>query len=77
MKEPLDNLNSHRDPPAQSVADFARDHGICRTKAYGEIAAGNLITMKVGSRRLVSREAAADWRRRMERIAAEQAEAAA
>ena len=71
------SLNATPEPSAQSIEGFARAHGISRSTAYEEIRAGNLTTMKVGSRRLVSREAAEDWRRRMERIAAEQAEAAA
>ena len=79
MKKLPNNLSEcerHR-RAAQSIAAFALDNGICRTKVYDEISAGRLRTMKVGSRRLISREAAADWRRLMEQIAAGQAEAAA
>ncbi|MBO6754399.1 MAG: hypothetical protein JJ903_15130 [Spongiibacter sp.] len=47
---------------AMSVHTFARRHGLGPVKTYEEIAAGRLITMKVGRRRLISQEAAAKWR---------------
>ena len=69
-------LSSQLEPSARSIDGFAKAHGISRSTAYEEIRAGNLTTMKVRGRRLVSREAAASWRRQKEQIAAEQAEAA-
>jgi hypothetical protein len=47
---------------AMSVEAFAKSHGIGRTLAYREIAAGRLRVAKVGKRSLVTAEAAADWR---------------
>ena len=51
---------------AFSVELFADEHGISRSQSYVEIKKGRLRTMKVGRRRLISTEAAADWRRLME-----------
>jgi excisionase family DNA binding protein len=47
---------------AMSVETFAKSHGIGRTIAYREIAAGRLRAAKVGKRTLITAEAAADWR---------------
>ena len=71
------SLSSQLEPSARSIDGFAKAHGISRSTAYEEIRAGHLTTMKVRGRRLVSREAAANWRRRMEQVAAEQAAEAA
>ena len=54
---------------AQSINEFCDDNDIGRTTVYKEIAAGRLRTMKVGARRLISREAGRDWRRLMEQAA--------
>ena len=52
---------------AHSVSDFCRRHGLCRATFYNLLKRGEApATMKVGSRVLVSAEAAAAWRRRME-----------
>jgi predicted DNA-binding transcriptional regulator AlpA len=52
---------------AQSITEFCRRHGLCRATFYhlkkrDEAPA----VMKVGSRVLVTAEAAAAWRRKME-----------
>ena len=50
-----------------SVADFCREHGISRGLFYQLLKDGKgPKTMKLGRRTLISREAADDWRRRME-----------
>lgn len=50
-----------------SVADFCREHGISRGLFYRLLKDGRgPKTMKLGRRTLISREAADDWRRRME-----------
>ncbi len=50
-----------------SVADFCRAHGISRALFYKLLREGHgPRVMKVGRRTLISREAAEDWRRRME-----------
>ena len=52
---------------AQSVSDFCRRHGLCRATFYNLQKRGEApTTMKVGSRTLITAEAAAAWRRRME-----------
>jgi len=62
------------DPDCYSIDEFARRHGISRATFYNLQAVGRAPrTMKVGARVLITREAAADWRRRME---AETAQAA-
>jgi predicted DNA-binding transcriptional regulator AlpA len=52
---------------AFSIPEFCRRHGISRSAFYNALAAGTgPRIMKVGSRTLISREAAAEWRRRCE-----------
>jgi excisionase family DNA binding protein len=64
------------DADAFSVNDFCKRHDICRATFYNLLKAGRgPAVMKVGSRVLISREAAEQWRRRMEADAG--AEAAA
>jgi hypothetical protein len=56
-------MNAH----ANTVDEFCRSHRISRGTFYNELKAGRgPRIMKVGSRTLVSEEAAAEWRRRME-----------
>jgi predicted DNA-binding transcriptional regulator AlpA len=53
---------------ALSITDFCRAHSISRATFYNLLKEGRAPhTMRVGRRRFVSAEAAADWRRRMER----------
>ena len=53
--------------PIYSVTEFCREHGISRGLFYQLLKEGRgPRVMKVGRRTLVSREAAEDWRRRME-----------
>ena len=57
-------MNAH----ANTVDEFCRSHRISRGTFYNELKAGRgPRIMKVGSRTLVSEEAAAEWRRRTER----------
>ena len=54
-----------------SVNEFCRRHDICRATFYNLQKAGRGPTfMKVGSRVLISREAAEQWRRKMEAVPA-------
>ncbi len=54
-----------------SVDDFCKAHGICRATLYNLWKSGKgPRVMRVGRRRLISDEAAADWRREMEAEAA-------
>jgi hypothetical protein len=56
------------DAQAQSVDEFCQSHRISRGTFYNLLKDGNgPRVMKVGGRTLISTEAAADWRRRMER----------
>lgn len=53
-----------------SVDEFCRAHRISRASLYNYWAAGiGPRTMRVGSRRLISAEAAAEWRREREAAA--------
>ena len=52
---------------AQTVDEFCQAHRICRATFYNLQKLGRAPrVMKVGARTLISKEAAADWRRRME-----------
>lgn len=52
---------------ASSPAQFCDEHGIARTTFYMLLKQGRgPRLMKVGRRTLISAEAAADWRKRME-----------
>ena len=59
---------------ALTVDEFCYDNNVGRTTAYKEIAAGRLRTMKIGAKRLISREAGQDWRLLMEEAAGKTAE---
>lgn len=61
---------------ASSVDEFCRENSISRSFYYElQKKKRGPKTMKVGARRLISQEAGAEWRRRME-AATEEAEAA-
>lgn len=52
---------------AVSVTEFCHSHSISRTTFYELVKRGEAPRfMKVGTRTLISAEAAAEWRRRME-----------
>ena len=52
---------------AHSIDEFCASHDICRATLYNLWRAGNgPRSMRVGSRVLISVEAASDWRRQME-----------
>jgi predicted DNA-binding transcriptional regulator AlpA len=58
---------------AYSIAEFCRAHRVSRAFFYVLLKRGDAPKiMRIGKRRLVSDEAARDWRQRMERAAAEQ-----
>ena len=73
-KLPLVHLQSQMDPRMQTqtrvanhVSGFCREHGISRAHFYNLLKRGDgPVIMKVGRRTLISAEAAAEWRRRME-----------
>jgi len=51
---------------ASSIEQFCSDHGISRATFYNLLKAGKAPRiMRVGARRLVSEEAAAEWRQAM------------
>jgi hypothetical protein len=55
-------------PAAYSIPEFCASHRLSRALFYRLLAAGaGPAVMRVAGRRLVSAEAAAAWRRRMER----------
>lgn len=54
------------EPPAYSISEFCQAHGIGRSFFYKLLQDGRgPRTMQLGRRRLVSREEAAEWRKRM------------
>jgi hypothetical protein len=57
------------DPLAFSIPEFCRRHGISRAHFYNVSKNGHgPALMRVGRRTLISAEAAAEWRRRMEQV---------
>jgi predicted DNA-binding transcriptional regulator AlpA len=63
---------------AFSVDEFCKRHSISRSQFYVSLKDGTgPRTMKVGTRTLISKEAAADWRRKRELASARQDEQAA
>lgn len=61
------NTSEHETADAYTVDEFCRSHRIARTKFYQLRKNGQgPRTMRLGRRVLVSREAAAEWRRQME-----------
>lgn len=46
---------------AYTIEQFSAASQTCRTKLYEEIASGRLATYKVGRRRYLSAQAAAEW----------------
>jgi hypothetical protein len=57
---------------AFSVAEFCQRHGICRAGYYNLRREGLAPkSFKVGRRRLISKESAAEWRSKMEAASAE------
>jgi hypothetical protein len=63
---------------AMSIKEFCRLHGISEDQFYKMQRGGwGPSTMKVGSRTLISHEAAAEWRRSREEAAAKEAAATA
>ncbi len=58
------------DALAFSIPEFCRRHGISRAHFYNLSKSGDgPAVMRVGRRTLISAEAAAEWRRRMEQVA--------
>lgn len=58
------------EPAAYSIETFCRAHSISRSKLYAMLRAGEgPRLMKVGTRTLISVEAARDWRKARERAA--------
>ena len=65
-------------PPlaAYSIDAFCEANHLGKTRTYEEIREGRLKTFKVGKRRLISFESAAAWRRLMESLTEDAADAA-
>jgi predicted DNA-binding transcriptional regulator AlpA len=62
----------YADPLAFSIPEFCRRHGISRAHFYNLFKSGHApALMRVGRRTLISAEAAAEWRRRMEQVASD------
>ena len=63
MKAPEPHPVADRD--AYSIAEFAKRHSLSRSYVYELLARGEgPAVLAIGRRRLITREAAADWRRR-------------
>ncbi len=66
-------MNDNMTLGAYSVEAFGKAHHLGRTTVYEEIKEGRLRTFQVGKRRLISVEAAAEYRRQREEETAERA----
>jgi predicted DNA-binding transcriptional regulator AlpA len=66
----VDHTVDARTRVANHVKGFCQEHGISRAHFYNLLKRGDgPAVMKVGRRTLISAEAAAAWRRRMEALA--------
>ena len=61
------------DRDAYTIPEFCAAHGFSRASYYNLPVEQRPREMRVGARVLISREASVEWRRRMERLAAEKA----
>lgn len=52
---------------AYGICEFAKVAGIARQRAFNEARSGRLRTFKLGKRRMVTAQAAAEWLARVER----------
>ncbi|MBS46954.1 MAG: excisionase [Sphingobium sp.] len=52
------------EPVLISIAEFCRLYGICRTKTYALISAGQIEKAKIGSRTLITTESAKAFAKR-------------
>ena len=59
---------------AQTITEFCKGHGFSRATYYNLPPDQRPREMRVGARVLISVEAAAEWRRRMEELAAKNSE---
>ena len=59
-------IAAKQNPMAYSIEEFAAIYGVGRTSVFEEISSGRLRTYKVGRRRYISAEAAAEWQRARE-----------
>jgi hypothetical protein len=57
-------------PNAYSLVNFASQHGISRSKVYGEIKAGRLTARKCGDRTIILAEDGKAWRDNLPKVAA-------
>ena len=64
------------DRDAYTIEEFCKAHGFSRSTFYNLPVEDRPRLMQVGGRQRVSREAAAEWRRRMEERAAEESQRA-
>jgi excisionase family DNA binding protein len=55
---------------ALSVEDFCRAYSVGKTTAYEEISSGRLRAVKAGRRTLIPDQAAIDWLKSLEPVAA-------
>ena len=70
MDPKTDESDREVEPAADSIPDFCKQHGISRSHYYRLRDAGlGPVEMKVGHRRIVSRESAARWRKQRETAA--------
>lgn len=71
-------MDEHIPLDAYNIEQFCKAHGLSRSSFYVMHKAGDgPRVFKVGRRTLISREAATDWRREMERKTAKAAKEAA
>ena len=56
---------SHRQKRVMTIAEFCRDYSLSKTKAYEYMAAGKLRSLKLGSKRVITVDAAEDFLKTM------------
>jgi excisionase family DNA binding protein len=59
----MSNRKTQAKPTYSSVEDLARELGISRQKAYAELRAGRIPSIRLGRRFVIPRAAIAEWLR--------------
>ena len=62
-------MEESESPQAYSIEEFIKRWGISRSTFYKELANGNLKTIKIGRRRLVTLRGELEWIKKKEKLA--------
>ena len=57
----MTELSQNHRKRVMTVAEFCRDYSLSKTKAYEFIGAGTLRSLKIGTKRVITDDAAEEW----------------